>query len=436
MKFDDVMALDWGMAAVIVAIVIIPLMISSTAADFIQAISRRLRGLIWPKTTQCESILWSDMPSDSSGIHDCGVAPASCLHRSNRGTHIVAPECWNSTIAIMFNRAWNSPGRRARKPFKKPLQLDSDRTYLRTDPKTVLAFFAYATSKFDSPPSSNRSLIAYSDSASVCGFRFEDAELKLEEVPDSKGGKSVLVAHLKGSLPEHKAPIKLTKNELQKMIEGYPPLYRETFQVRPSAPPKPYPILELRDAQVRGAWIIATGIAGSIDMAMPIYFDPLPAGSHDGVDPCNGFGKPKNPITRVIQTLKLIRTAFSTASANDKKNIQVVIDAITNMHGTRTESNVYSFIVGTDLHGSVSITLSGQQCDFILELFKTNVTEKSVLSVRDKIQLYHILLQVLYVALWGTIRVVSFYKNNYNQFRIPDLLKKYDTVFLRDCADE
>ena len=226
----------------------------------------------------------------------------------------------------------------------------------------------------------------------MCGLRFEDAELKLEEVPDPKGGKAVLVAHLRGSLAEHKAPIRLTNNELQRIIEGYPPLYRETFQVRPSAPPKPYPTLELRDAQVRGDWVIAAGIVGSIDMAMPIYFDPLPAGSHDEVDPCKGFGKPNNPITRVIQTLKLIRTAFSSASANAKKNIQMVIDAITNMHGTRTESNVYSFIVGTDLHGYVPITLSGQQCDYVLELFKTSVTEKSVLSVTDKIRLDPILL--------------------------------------------
>lgn len=429
------MALNWGMAAVIVAIAIIPLMISSTAVDFIQTIFRHLRGLMWPKTTQCESILWSDMPSDDDGIHDCGVAPASCLHRNNRGNHILAPECWNSTIAIMFNRAWNSPGRRARKPFKKPLQLDSDKTYLRTDPKTVLAFFAYATSKFDSPPSSSQSLVAYGDS-SVCGFIFQDAELKLEEFPDGKGGKPVLVAHLKGCLAEHKAPIKLTKNELQKMIEGYPPLYRETFQVRPSARPKPYPIKELRDAQVRGAWIIAAGIAGSIDMAMPIYFDPLPAGSHNELDPCNGLGKPNNPITRVIQTLKLIQTAFSSASTNDKKNIQVVIDAITNMHGTRTESNVYSFIVGTDLHSAVSITLSGQQCDFVLELFKANVTGKSVLSVTEKIQLEPILLQVLHVALWGTIRVVRFYKDNENRCKIPDFLKKHDVVYLRGCIDE
>lgn len=171
-------------------------------------------------------------------------------------------------------------------------------------------------------------------------------------------------------------------------------------------------------------------------MAMPVYFDPLPAGSYEKVDPCNGFGKPNNPITRVIQTLKLIKTAFSSASANDKTNIQVVIEAITNMHGTRTESNVYSFIVGTDLHNAVPITLTGQQCDFVLELFRTNVTEKSVLSVTDKIQLDPILLQVLYVALWGTIRVVRFYKNNYNRFRIPELLKKHDVVYLRDCADE
>ena len=430
------MALNWGMAAVIVAIAIIPLMISSTAADFIQTILRRLRGLVWPKTTQCESILWEDMPSDDNGVHDCGVTPAACLHRSSRGNHITVARCWNSTVSIMFNRAWNSPGRRARRPFRKPEQLDANKTYLRTDAKTILAFFAYATSKFRSPPPSGRGLVAFGDSSSFGGLKYEDAELELEEVMDPKGGKAVLVAHIKGCLTESGEPIKLTKSEIQNIVDGYPPLYRETFQVRPSAPPIPYPIKTLRDAQVRGSWIIAAGLAGSVDMAMPIYFDPLPSGSHDSVDPCGGFGRPNNPITRLINVLKLIKAAFSPASANDKRNIEVVIKAITVMHGTRTESNVYSFIVGTDLHNVVPITLSAQQCNFVLELFKMNVTEKSELSSADKIQLQPILLQVLYVALWGTIRVVRYYKENYNRVRIPDLLRKYEVVYLRDCDGE
>ena len=430
------MALDWSMAAVIVAIAIIPLMISSTAADFIQLLFRRLRGFIWPHTTQCESMLWEDMPFDEDGIHDCGVTPNSCLHRSSRGTHITSPRCWNSTVAIVFNRAWNSPGRRARKPFVKPSQLDPYHSYLRTDAKTILAFFAYATSKYRSPPSSNRSLVRFGDSSSSGGFKFEDAELELEEITDSKGGKAVLVAHIKGSLPETEQAIKLTKREIRNLVDGYPPLYRESFRIRPSAPVIPYPIKDLRDAQVRGSWIIAAGMAAKIDMAMPIYFDPLPPGSHDSVNPCDGFGKPNSPLTRVLQTLKLIQKAFSSASANDQKNIEVVIKAITMMHGTRTESGVYNFIVGTDLHNVVPITLSAQQCTFVLELFKTNATENSELSMHDQMQLGPILLQVLYVALWGAIRVVRYYKDNLNQVVVPELLKKHDVIYLRGCDGE
>ena len=267
-------------------------------------------------------------------------------------------------------------------------------------------------------------------------MKFEDAELELEEIIDPKGGKAVLVAHIKGSLAETEQPIKLTRKEIQNMINGYPPLYRETFQIRPSAPAIPYPIKNLRDAQVRGSWIIAAGMAGKIDIAMPIYFDPLPPGSHDSVDPCDGFGQPNSPLTRVLQTLKLIQNAFSSASANDQKNIEVVIKAITMTHGTRTESGVANFIVGTDLDNVVPITLSTQQCTFVLELFKTNVTENSELSISDQMQLGPILLQVLYVALWGAIRVVRYYKDNFNQATIPELLKKHDIVYLRGCDSE
>ncbi len=428
------MALNWGMAAVIVAIAIIPLMISSTAADFIQTLFRWLRGLIWPKTTQCDSLLWADMPSDADGIHDCGVTPAACLHRSSCGTHIIGPSCWNSTIAVMFNRAWNSPGRRTRRPFKKPRQLDPNRTYLRTDAKTVLAFFAYATTKFRLL-SSVYSFVAFGDSGSFGGLRFEDAELELEEVSDPKGGKAVLVAHMKGSLIESNVPMKLTKHEMDKMTAGYPPFYREVFQVEPLAPAIPNPIDTLRDAHVRGAWIIAAGIARDIHMAMPIYFDPLPSGSHDSVDPCSAFGKPNSPLTRVIKTLELINNAFS-ASANDQKNIQAVITAISGMHRSGTNSRTFRLLEGTGLANEVPITLSAQQCNFVLSLFKKNVTEKSILSITDKIQLEPILFQVLYVAFWGTYKVVRFYKSNYNRVRIPDLLKKHDVVYLRGCDDE
>ena len=428
------MALDWGMAAVIVAISIIPLMISSTAADFIHWLLRWLRGLIWPQTIQCESLLWDDMPSDDDGVHSCGTTPSNCLHRSSRGAHVVASKCWSSTIAIMFNRAWNSPRRRARKPFRKPPQLDQSKTYLRTDARTILAFFAYATSKYAISPSTDQKFILLGDSGSYAGLKFKDVELEVTEV--SKGGNSVLVAHIKGSLREDGEPVKLTKNELQNMLDGYPPLYRDTFRIRPSAQLRAYPIESLRDARVRGAWIIAAGMASDIVGALPIYFDPLPAESDDSVDPCDGFGEPNSPLTRVIQTLKLIQKAFSSAPANDQKNIQIVIDAITVMHGTKTESNVASLIVGTDLHNLVPITLSVAQCTFVLELFKTNVTEKYVMSIADTIQLGPILLQVLYLALWGTIRVVRFYKDNYNSVRVPQLLKKHDVVYLRDCHDD
>ena len=220
------------------------------------------------------------------------------------------------------------------------------------------------------------------------------------------------------------------------MVGGYPPLYRETFRVRPSAPVIPYPIKNLRDAQVRGSWIIAAGMAENIDMAMSIYFDPLPPGSHDNVHMYRGYGMPISPLTRVLQTLKLIQKAFSSASANDQKNIEVVIKAITTMRATWTDSGVYSIICGTDVYDVVSITLSTQQCTFVLGLFKTNVTENSELSIFDQMQLGPILLQVLYVAFCGAIKVVRYYKDNVNRVTIPDLLKRHDEVYLRGCNGE
>ena len=64
------------------------------------------------------------------------------------------------------------------------------------------------------------------------------------------------------------------------------------------------------------------------------------------------------------------------------------------------------------------------------------MTGNSELSISDQIQLRPILLQVLYVALWGAIRVVRFYKDNYNRVTIPELLKKHDIIYLRGFDGE
>ena len=213
-------------------------------------------------------------------------------------------------------------------------------------------------------------------------------------------------------------------------------VYSQSFHVAANHPSPTFPTLYGILSRAFEIPKFAVGLAKTADLAMPIYFDPLPPGSHDSVNPCSGFGRPNSPLTRVLQTLKLIKAAFSSASANDKKNIEVVINAIMMIHGTRTESGVYRFIVGTDLHTVVPITLSAQQCNFILELFKVNVTENSELSIVEKMQLEPILLQVLYVTLWGAVKVVRNYKDNNNQVRIPDLLKKYDVVYLRGCDGE
>lgn len=109
----------------------------------------------------------------------------------------------------------------------------------------------------------------------------------------------------------------------------------------------PYHMKDFRDSQDRSAWIVAAGLAGRIDTAMPVFFDPLPNRANDEEDPCDGFGKPNDPITRIIHTLRFIKTAFSAAPANGKTLFKGVIKAATVMHGTRTESNGYSFIVGT-----------------------------------------------------------------------------------------
>ena len=79
---------------------------------------------------------------------------------------------------------------------------------------------------------------------------------------------------------------------------------------------------------------------------------------------------------------------------------------------------------------------AAQQCNLVLELFKIKVTEKSTLSMAEKMRLEPILLQVLWVALWGAIEVVRFYKDNYNPVRMPELLKKHDVVYLRGCEEE
>src|SRR5256885_5487230 len=122
---------QWDMAAVIVAMIGVPLMLSPATLSMLRAAYRLVLQCLRPISGRCERLEWSDIPEGVLRV--CG---ANC---PRPGSWITPHDnCWNSSIGSTFPRAWSSAARRE-KWVRKPKQLDPTKKYIRTDVRTIKA---------------------------------------------------------------------------------------------------------------------------------------------------------------------------------------------------------------------------------------------------------------------------------------------------------
>jgi hypothetical protein len=377
---------DWGMAAVFVAI--IALCFSNPQAKGIHSLLSNIQRWIWPSNASCEEILWKDIPDGK--VHQC---TGFCSHW---GPHQQQMSCWKTTLARVFNFASISSSRRTRKPD----ELAFNKHFLRTDVDTILAFLLLTVDE--------RRCLSWNSNS----LRFGDTIITLRE------HCGVLVAHLRGNI--NSKYIDLTKHEIQMMLLGYPPYYREKVTVS-HGPCLPHPIRDARDIK-RAGWINAAGLSTIPPLAL--YIRP-PVDNHIPFYTGTGFGDALIRVRDVLQDVILKKFP------NDQ-NVLNVISAIKYMVSSGTGSGVENHgMPRSGVPGGALNQLNGEQCYFAMKIFN----DFEPLTADQETRLRPILAPVLNAAFLGTLRVIEYIKDTGMQLILPPLLleHRHKPVYLMGC---
>lgn len=228
------MAARWDIAAVIVALMAMLVTVSPSTVSLLEKALRRLEYLIWPARGRCRRFLWSGVQDGL--LHLCD--PRGCSHTSDRTSRPHDVEsCWDQTLGQVFNRAWyfiNADSNAGKYVTKKPYELALNEEYIQTDIQTLKAFLLLITH--------------------ICRT-YETVEVATSlAIQRSRG---LITVHLPALGPEA-FNTQLTKFEIDRMIEGYPPFYRQQFTTT-GGHVLPSPITRSDHIQ-RGAWILSVGM--------------------------------------------------------------------------------------------------------------------------------------------------------------------------------
>lgn len=236
------MVVRWDIAAFVVALLTMFVSASPAALSFIQNIFRSLVCLLWPSRGHCRRFLWDDVQDGL--LHLCDPR-GTCSHANPTDRQHDSKHCWDQTLGDVFNRAWyfmSSDSNANKFVTKKPSQLALHEDYIQTDVQTLKAYLLLTTDV------SRTSEMA--EQVNLLGIK-RCSDLTLVHLP------------MRGGMPTN---TKLTKFEINRMIEGYPPFFREHLTTTGGIT-LPFPITAA-DHITRGTWILSVG--------MTINSDPTP----------------------------------------------------------------------------------------------------------------------------------------------------------------
>ena len=393
----------WQMIGVLVTVCTLPLLVSSSSKNFVFTAYIRIRGAIRPYDVCCKSLRWSDIPSGR--IHICD----NCTCTISRG-HDRQKSCWEGTISGTFNVAAKNINWVNRPPS---LAADFDTSFIRIDVRTLVAYLLCCAPEKSSLEWRPRYLL------------YEDQTL------DASGHEGTLVAHISDFIQQH--ALTRTKNELEKVISGYPPFFRD-FVALDHGPVLRFPIRDQRDIP-RGGWVIMVGMMDTNRYKpLPLYTVPQHGnfgldGFVDGTHIARTIGKPfRMAVARVEEVVQLIGEYFP-----EDESLKMVLEALQYMLRTGTGSGVECYLPWAFCYGSgpIQTGFDANTCRYIMGLFN----ELKPLQETDVNRLKPILDLVLQTAFRGSYKIIQYLKDTGMRLDLPDILRtRWDrSVYLRDC---
>jgi hypothetical protein len=225
----------WNIAAVAVALMAMFVSTSPAALALFQQSTRWLLCLVCPSKGRCRRILWKNVPDGL--LHQCNPF---CQHVNTQTAELHGfTNCWDDTLGRVFNKTWyfiKANPTNIKYITKKPWQLPFLQEYIQTDLQTLKAFIMLT--------------------AKIC-HTCESADpatlLEAQRIGD------IFTVHLRatGPVPFNTA---LTRDDIDRFIEGYPPFYRSCFTTTGGITIN-YPTIPGPSYMGWGAWILAVGMA-------------------------------------------------------------------------------------------------------------------------------------------------------------------------------
>ncbi|KAF8538731.1 hypothetical protein BDD12DRAFT_841313 [Trichophaea hybrida] len=390
---------DWSMVQVVLAVAFLPFVIQGFWLGFIRVCFRRIMLLIESERSTCEQLLWSEADDIPDGpLHVCG--PQLCQHPG----HAPSSKCWTMTFGGVYHA---NPARR-RNRHRKPDGLPLNHEFLCTDRTTVLAFILCTIDNF-----LPRALVQWPPPSI-----FDHGSVIVAATQDPHTG--IVRVHVEGQFRRH-----LTKVEASRLLNGYPPFYRETLQC--GSVDIPSPIKD--DSYVkRGGWVIGVGLSNTAPV--PVYMDCVK------YTDAQGRTRPRSGVfwQSFDWVLMILKTNILPLFPHDR-NINATINAIVHMVQNETDSNGEPWLVGSDI-GSTRGNLYRPECMRALAIFNQTAPLPQSLQETLRADIESILLPVLTAAYEGVRRCIEYMKNPGRELdrMLPELLlQNSELLYAEGC---
>ncbi|MCJ1472236.1 hypothetical protein MMC13_000883 [Lambiella insularis] len=366
----------WDLASVIVAIIALVVAINPQIWVLCTRLYRKF--LTWkdPDKGTCQQLYWDDIRNNLHNHFWPGGQGPCRQCTSALWRHANVKLCSQKTLMLVFNNLNSRKG-----PIKKPEQLPLAVSFVQTEPRVLLAYLI----------------------ATVRCNNFELSSYLQIQKQDN-----LIVCHLE--LPNR--ILDLTKNEIERMLDGWPPFYREFF-TSPEGHALRSPMTRYEHLK-RPGWIMAVGM-GLIQPA-DICLDPAPFKL-----PCDRVGT-------------ILRETFLVAWPNDAD----VLNAINSVHeiqdkgSTRYPSGYERETITspyTVQYPSTTVHLSQEQCEVAMQVLNTmsiSGSQKPVMEPNLK--------EILRRLLFGFAAVLDYSTRSCKrELIIPEPLRGEKVIYVRDC---
>lgn len=377
-------------AVIAVLITLATVVLTERVWHIVTSTARSARTALRPSEGTCERRLWADL--DAGPLHVCTSSwPPVCHQRQ----HVGGARCWERSLTMVVNH-WNaaSPTHVVDKPKILPLSKE----FVHVDLKVILAFIFMASRKGSSPAEGQSGMRTLHVGGAVLQIQTVKPELVL--------------LHLEGTLDSM-----LTKDYVERLLRGYPPLLKD---------PQNVSVLKAGD-EARGGWVAALGLESHYDEKetfLPVYSDCVLYKDRRG----HVFWRSMDRVRCILTDIWAKAFSMEWAASND---IAITIKALKYIHEHETESGVeHSFKIRMP-----SRPLSAQEKSRII----THFNGPPLIAVDEEEQFQAewepLLHYVLVAAVQGSVRCIAYFKNPGRELEdmLPMDVLKPAKLYLRGC---